>query len=443
MGGNPMTDENIHSKTLGPVSRRSVLKGAGKVAAASAAMSLPSFNFARADDATIKIGFVVPLSGIRASFGGSTSFTIDAVRAALKDGIEVGGKKYAVEIIVKDNQSTPTRSLQVGNELILNDEPDILLVSDAEGGTAIANLADARGIPQISTQGPWQGWAFQRGYDPAKGFPYTFHFFWGADELGAVYANMWNSMETNKKVGTLYADNDGGRAMSDKERGFPVAFNAAGYDVTDTGLFRMDTDDFSTQIAAFKEAGVEIVAGHAFENHLATFWNQAAQVGFQPKICTIAAGLLFPSSVNNLGVRGDGMSTEVWWTPAFPFKSSLTGQSAQELGDAYTAATGKQWTQPLGYDHALLEIGIAALKASGDPKNRDKIRDAIAGLTLETVIGTVDFKNTPLKNVGLTHIAGGQWQKVEGGKFPYDLLVVDNSANPDVPIASQLLPIEY
>lgn len=109
--------------------------------------------------------------------------------------------------------------------------------------------------------------------------------------------------------------------MSHPKFGFPPAFKAAGYDVIDAGLFRMDTDDFSTQIAAFKDAGVVIIAGHAFENHLATFWNQAIQVGFTPKICTIAAGLLFPSSVDNLGDRGNGMSTEVWWTPTFPYTS--------------------------------------------------------------------------------------------------------------------------
>jgi branched-chain amino acid transport system substrate-binding protein len=438
-----MKDKLLGDLSASGLGRRGVLKGMGQLAAVAGATSLPLFNVARAAEEKIKIGFVVPLSGIRASFGASTSFTIDAARAALKDGIDVGGKKYAVEIIVKDNQSTPTRSLQVGNELLLQDKPEIILVSDAEGGTAIANLADARGVPQISTQGPWQGWAFQRHYDPAKGFPFTFHFFWGADELGKAYAAMWDTMPTNKKVGTLYADNDGGRAMSDPQRGFPPAFKAAGYDVTDTGLFRMDTDDFSTQIAAFKAAGVEIVAGHAFENHLATFWNQAIQAGFKPKICTIAAGLLFPSSVNNLGDRGNGMSSEVWWTPAFPFKSSLTGQSAQEIADAYTAASGNQWTQPLGYDHALIELGVAALKASGNPKDRKKVRDAIAGLTLDTIVGKVDFKGSPLKNIGVTHIAAGQWQKSEGGKFKYDLKVVANATNPAVPVQGKLQPLSF
>ena len=436
-----MTD-NFSLKTFDPtLKRRQLLAGAGKLAAGAAALSLPSF--ARAAEDTIRIGFVVPLSGIRASFGASTNHTIETIQSTLKDGIEINGKTYAVEIIVKDNQSSPTRSLQVGNELILNDQPDIILVSDAEGGTAIANIADARGVPQISTQGPWQGWAFQRNYNPEKGFPFTFHFFWGADELGTAYAKMWDTLQTNKKVGTLYADNDGGRAMSDPNRGFPPAFKAAGYEVIETGLFRMDTDDFSTQIAAFKEAGVEIVAGHAFENHLATFWNQAIQVGFTPKICTIAAGLLFPSSVNNLGERGNGMSTEVWWTPSFPYKSSITGQSAQEIADAYTAATGNQWTQPLGYDHALLEVGLAALKSSSNPKDKTAVRDAIMALTVDTVVGKVDFKGSPLKNIGLTHICGGQWQKTEGGKFPYDLKVVDNSTNQTVAVEGKLQPLAF
>jgi branched-chain amino acid transport system substrate-binding protein len=432
--------EKTTSNGMPALKRREILLAGG----ATIAATLPVFNVRRAQAAedTIRIGFVGALSGIRASFGASTAHTIEAVKAFLADGIEIDGKHYAVEIIVKDNQSTPTRSLQVGNELILNDKPDIILVCDAEGGTAIGAIADARKIPTLSTMGPWQAWAFSRRYDPAVGFPYTFHFFFGADELGTLYPKMWNKVETNKKVGTLYADNDAGRVFSDPKIGFPPAFQGAGYEIVDAGLFRLDTDDFSTQIAKFKDAGVEIVAGTAFENHMATFWNQAAQAGFQPKICTIAAGLLFPSSVDNLGARGDGMSTEVWWTPDFPFKSSLTGQTAREVADAYSASTGKQWTQPLGYDHALFEIGIAALKKSGDPKNREKVRDALASLTLDTIVGKVDFGGTPLKSIGLMHIVGGQWQ-ASTGKFKHELAIVDNSTNPAVPVTSDLKVLAY
>lgn len=425
-------------------SRRAVLRSGVKLAAAGTLLSVPMLNRAHAAKDTIKIGFMAPLSGIRSSFTATTEHTITVVREQLKDGLTIGGTTYNVDIVVKDNQSTPTRSVQVGNELLLKDKPDLILCADSEGATAIGPIADARKVPTLSTMGPWQAWAFSRKYDPAKGFPYTFHFFFGADELGRIFPSMWNQMGTNKKIGALFADNDAGRVMSHPEIGFPPAFNAAGYEfAANTGLFRLDTDDFSTQISEFKRAGVEIVAGTAFENHMATFWNQAAQMGFQPKICTIAAGLLFPSSVNNLGDRGDGMSTEVWWTPDMPFNSSLTGQSANELAAAYTASSGKQWTQPLGYEHALFEIGIAALKASGNPKDRDALRNAIAGSQTNTVMGKVDFANSPLKSVGLTHTVGGQWQRTDDGPFQYNLEIVDNSTNAAVNTTADFKTLAY
>ena len=99
------------SQSLMKPSRRSVLVGTGALAAAAA---LP-FGRAFAQEDTIRIGFIGALSGIRASFGASTLYTIDQIKAATANGIEIDGKTYKVEIIVKDDQSTPTRSLQVGN----------------------------------------------------------------------------------------------------------------------------------------------------------------------------------------------------------------------------------------------------------------------------------------------------------------------------------------
>ena len=66
----------------------------------------------------------------------------------------------------------------------------------------------------------------------------------------------------------------------------------------------------------------------------ATFWAPAAQQGFNPKVVTIGKSLLFPSSVDAMGYRANGLTTEVWWTPDYPFASSLTGMSARQLGDS-------------------------------------------------------------------------------------------------------------
>src|ERR1700722_13303743 len=42
--------------------------------------------------------------------------------------------------------------------------------------------------------------------------------------------------------------------------------------------------------------------------------------------------------------------------------SGLKGQSARELVDAYRHATGRPWTQPIGFAHALSEGAIDILK---------------------------------------------------------------------------------
>ena len=52
----------------------------------------------------------------------------------------------------------------------------------------------------------------------------------------------------------------------------------------------------------------------------------------------------------------------MWWSHHHPFKSGLTGETARQFCDAYTAATGKQWTQPIGFKHANLEVAIDVLK---------------------------------------------------------------------------------
>jgi branched-chain amino acid transport system substrate-binding protein len=142
---------------------------------------------------------------------------------------------------------------------------------------------------------------------------------------------------------------------------------------------------------------------------------------------TVAAALLFPSGIQALGPLGDGMSSEVWWTPAFPFKSTLTGQVSRDIADLWESETKKQWTQPLGYSHAIWEVALDVLKRSANPLDRAANLEAIVATNLDTLIGNVNFAKGPHANVSTTPIFGGQW--VKGEKWPYDLKIVDNAVN--------------
>ena len=176
-----------------------------------------------------------------------------------------------------------------------------------------------------------------------------------------------------------------------------------------------------------------------------TFWKQALQQGFNPKVATIARALLFPSDVEALGKDGAGMATEVWWHPGTPTRSSLTKQSAAALAAQWTKTTKRQWTQPIGSSHALFEVAANVLARTKDIDDKESIMAAIKATKLNTVFGLVTWRGgpaqNPVANCSKTKLAGGQWRK--GKKYPYEMIVVSNKRVPGLKREGKLQPIKY
>ena len=431
-------DRNCMSTDLG---RRSVIKTVSAVAAgAGVASALGWGKLAFAEGRTIKIGFVTPKTGPLAPFAEADGFVISQMRKLFGAGITLGGEKHPVEIIVKDSGSNPSRASDVATDLILKNRIDLMLVaSTPETTNPVSDQCELHKKPCISTVAPWQPWFFTRGGKPERGFDWTYHFFWGLEDIIAVFTGMWKAVQTNKVVGGLWPNDGDGNAWGDAKIGFPAAFAKEGLKVVDPGRYQNLTSDFSAQIARYKEANVEILTGVPIPPDFTTFWVQAAQKGFRPKVASVGKALLFPSSVEALGTHGEGLSTEVWWTPSHPFKSSLTGQSTRELATAYENDMKKQWSQPLGFSHALFEIAFDVLKRAKDLNSAAAIRDAVASTNLDTIVGPIKWGSGPVKNVAKTPLVGGQWRK--GGKFKYDLVIVENSLAKNIPVQDKLKPI--
>lgn len=242
------------------ITRRGLIK---RGAAGAALVSSLSFTrLAGARDGVIKIGFVSPKTGPLAGFAESDDYILAGVNAAFAEGLTVDGTTYGVEVIVKDSQSNPNRAADVAAELILDDEVKLMVVSSTpETTNPVSDQCEINGVPCISTVAPWQPWFFTRGGNPAVGFDYTYHFFWGLEDVIAVFLDMWGQIDTSKSVGGLFPNDGDGNAWGDPELGFPKPLAAAGYSLTDTGRYQNMNDDFSSQISAFKNANVDIVTG--------------------------------------------------------------------------------------------------------------------------------------------------------------------------------------
>src|SRR5437899_346083 len=298
--------------------RRFIKGGAAAVAGLGALRAGP----ARGAQREIKIGYVSPRTGPLAGFGEADEFILAGLEQAFKDGVAVGGKRHPIKLLVKDSQSNPNRAAEVASDLILNGKIDLMLVaSTPETTNPVADQCELNEMPCVSSIAPWQPWFFGRGGDPAKGFKWTYHFFWGLEDIIGVFTDLWQTVPTNKKVGALWPNAGAGRAWRD-------------------------------------------------------------------------------------------------------------------LAAAYTNATKKQWTQPMGFIHALFEVAFDALSRSGKAGDREALREAIKATTKKTIVGDISWAKGPVGNVAKTPLVGGQWGK--GKQFAYDLTIVNNKRAPLIPTSGTL-----
>lgn len=370
----------------------------------------------------VVIGYVSPQTGPLAPFAAADAFVIErAVKALDAKAIKVDGKQARFRVQRVDSESNPTKAGEAAQGLIARDKVDLVVVAHTPDTTnPVGAVCEATRTPCISTAAPIGPWL--------SGAPYewTYHFFWDLPDIIKVFTGMWDSVPTNKVVGGLWPNDPDGSAWADA---FTRALTDKGYKVIDPGRYPNGTTDFTVFVQKWKEAGVEIVTGVPIPPDWAACWRQCAQQGYKPKIASIGKAILFPAAVEALGGGlAEGLSSEVWWSPAHPFKSSLSGESAAELAGAYP----QQWSQPLGFVYALFEIAGDVL-ARAQTTDKEQIRKALAATKLDTIVGPIQFDD---KHVGRTPLVGGQWTK--GAKYPWDLRVVYNETAPAIPKTAAL-----
>lgn len=427
--------ERKKRKKYNGMSRREFLKKTGiAVTSLGTAAMVPSLarKIFAAERDYILIGHPTPVSGPLAAFGAPSKWITNLIMGEInKDGgiyLNELGKKLPVKVKSMDCESNPNKAAELASKLILMEKVDLIVVAHTpDTVNPVSGVCERYGTPCISSVAPIESWL--------AGGPYkwTFHFFWNFDNYTKVFSGMWkeHAAQTNKVVGGFWPNDPDGVSAA---KLFGGDLKDMGYKVVDVGRFPYGVKDYSSFITTWKKEKVEILTGSPISPDFASLWRQCHQQGFIPKIATIGKAILFPAAVEAIGGNlPNALTCDVWWTPWHPFKSSLAGYSANDLADTWSKETGKQWTQPLGFDYAGFEVAADALKRAGS-LNKMKIREALARTDLDTMVGHIKFNK---ENFSLTPIVGGQW--VKGKKWPWDLKIIYNEENPDIPTTGKMI----
>jgi branched-chain amino acid transport system substrate-binding protein len=414
------------------VTRRKFIKMVGSAGIAVGGASLFPGISRSADKDHILIGHPAPFTGPIAAFGETSAWADERAIAEInKDGgifIKELGKKLPIKIKAMDTESNPTKAAEVASKLILQDKVDLMVVLHTpDTVNPVGATCEKHEVPCISSVAPIEPWLTGGPYK------YTFHFFWNLEQIINVFTGMWTQFadKTTKVVGGFWPNDPDGTVWAQE---FGKKLKGMGYKVVDVGRFPYGMQDFRAFITTWKKEKVDILTGVPIPPDWATCWRQCRQTGFVPKFATVGKALLFPAAVEALGENlPNGLTTEVWWTPLHPFKSSLTGATCKQLADAWTEKTKRQWTQPLGFDYAAFEIAADVLKRAGS-LDKKKIREALASTNLNTVVGPIKFNE---KNFSLTPLVGGQW--IKGKAWPWELQIVYNKGATNIPATGKMI----
>ena len=228
---------------------------------------------------TIRIGVNAPLTGDIPKVGEGTKYAaqmwLEDVNAA--GGINVGGKKYKVELVIEDNESKAESAVKANTKLITEDDV-LAIVGPQSSKQAIpaGGKANELGTPMIS---PWS-----TNPDTTKNRPFVFRGCFLDPFQGPVVANFVKSEFGFTKAAVLYD------VASDYPKGLAEFFKKAWEDLNGPGSvvayesFTTKDTDFSSQLTQIINSGAQFLFTPQYYNEVALIVQQAHQLGWNKPI---------------------------------------------------------------------------------------------------------------------------------------------------------------
>ena len=344
-------------------------------ACAIAAVAGLSFGSASAQDNSFKIGMILPLTGPFASTGKQIEAAARLYMA--QNGSTVGGKK--VELIVKDDASTPDVTKRIAQELLVNDKVNVL------AGFGLTPLAFATAPLATQSKTPMVVMAAATS-SITQASPYIVRTSFTLPQAAVAIAD-WAPKNGIKTAVTLVTDFGPGL---DAEKFFRERFLFNGGKVTDSIRVPLRSPDFAPFLQKVRDAKPDAVYAFVPSGAGAALMKQFAERGLDKAgIKLIGTGDVTDDDIlNGMGDTALGVVTSRHYSTAHP------GAVNKKFVEAFTKANPGMRPNFMavgGYDgmRVIYEAAKATKggSASGSVGGGDALLAAMKGQIFESPRG--------------------------------------------------------
>ena len=357
------------------VTRRKFLATASVAAAGAATGPWVLRAQAQSEAAPVKIGVVVPYTGVYAELGVSITQGMRVVFAREND--RVAGRK--ILMIQEDDEMKPPVGIRKTEKLIDSDKVDILTgpvhsgilmgMRDKVHNSKTILIVSNAGADAISRE-RCSKWIFRASFSN-----------WQPNQpMGG-----WVAKNISKEVFLIAPNYQAGKDMMEA---FKETFVKAGGKVVAEDYPKLGETDYAPYLTKIKQSGVKAVYCFFSGTDAVNFVKQFDQFGLKKTIKLTGAGFLTePDALPAQGQSALGIITGHFYSPLLEnptnkkFVKDFRGLYGGKVPDGFACQ---------GYDTA--EVIVRALRAvNGNTQDKDKLVDAIAKVEFESPRGHFRF----------------------------------------------------
>src|SRR5712671_2605953 len=360
------------------------LRSGKKVAAAAVLWAAASASAFAQTPAEIKIGATLPLTGSEARVGGfyKEGYEYAFAEQAKKGGVNVGGKKVPVKLVLLDDTTNQQTAVSLADRLINDEKVQFLLGTYASHLVeAQSTVAEQNGVPYVNGGGG-ASQIYKKRYKWIFGLLAPVELLADAEMQWIDQQQKAGKLPKPAKIALLWENTAHGKDFRTGVNDFAKK-SSGGYEVVVDESFELNGKDFSALLGKVKAANVDLFLSDAHLPDYITMQRQYVTSGMCHKVLSYGARGSEKQAAEALGKKNvEYILSAVWWSPLLAQKSTLD----KEFVDGFKAKHGgrePEWYQALGYETA--RALFTAVEQAGT-LDKTKVREKLVVMKIPSIL---------------------------------------------------------
>lgn len=338
-------------------------------------------------EGVILFGAALPLTGDLAPQGKDQKDGYEIWKKLTNDkgGINVGGKKYKVDVKYYDYASDTNTAVKLAEKLIVEDKVKFLLGPYGSASImAVAPIAEKYGVIHMAPTG-----ASEQIF--SKGFKYTFGTLPPTRQFGIAWMNVMLKQNPKPKTIAILSRND--LFPADMGKWVKDAAEKDGIQVVYFEQYPVGTKDFLNPLSQVKSKNPDLFFFTGYANDAMQAVRQAKQIGLKVKGFGATAGLTTPDFREGMKDLANDVTSVESWFPGLPdaLKDDVFGTPAQ-YAETYSKMFGYEPPYTAASSSVSGYILAKSIEKAGslDPA---KVREEVAKFEGNTFYGPIKLNS--------------------------------------------------